>query len=1094
MVGYKGLAGHVYAADMILDAAGLGDGTGNTKGDADGSDIINISVASGINFDPVLATADRMAALETVSAEGRDGLGAILVAANGDNRGQIEGATSSWSSSKYTISVAAVRADGWVTDYSTQGANLLVSAFADTTDNFGGIYTTDRSGEVGYSDGDYAPAFDGTAAAGAQISGVVALMLEANPDLGWRDVQDILAYSARHVGSNVGSTAANFEEGTQTNGASWFFNAATNWNGGGLHFSNDYGFGLVDAKAAVRLAETWTLQSTSANDIELSYDVDGDGAPVVIDNDTLTLDFVVADNIRLEHASVRLDFASNFPDDVELFLESPNGTRIQLVADEGGGTDFDGVWSFGATGFRGELSAGEWTVIIVDDAGADPTTIRDVKLELSGAAVSDDDLFIFTDEYSNYGGITHSLIHDGGAAGIDTINAAAVSSASDIDLQAGIGVIDFVLVTVSDIENVYTGDGDDQVKGDGDDNLISGGRGDDLLNGRGGDDILMGGLGADTLHGSTGSDTASYADATSAVTVRLYDGFTAGAYAAGDILISIENLTGSDFDDTLYGNADANTLDGGEGNDFLQAGRGDDVVFGGGGKDTLYGHDGNDFLNGGDKADTLYGGDNNDVLRGGNGSDALFGDNGSDTLEGGVGADALDGGAGVDTASYASSAAGVTVRLFDGFTFGGDAAGDTLTSIENLAGSEFDDTLYGNAGANTLDGGAGDDYLQAGRGDDVVRGGTGEDILFGHDGNDFLNGGDQADQLYGGDDNDVLRGGFGGDSLFGEAGDDTLDGGAGSDMLNGGAGVDTASYANSSAGVTVRLFDGFTSGGDAQGDTLISIENLEGSAHDDVLSGNAQNNFLNGGAGDDTLKAGRGNDAVKGGFGRDTIEGHDGNDKLMGEGGDDTIDGGAGNDRAIYTGLQSDYAFSTDAITGELIAEDLRPGGPDGTDRLTDIEELEFGDGSVVAVGALGGASELSVSSLEAGFIYQPSEGAASPTALGQPVKAEPFSWADYDAINPAQFGVSKIIEAEVFEVWAGDGDAVVYEAAHQPVPVSAPEAMDPVILGSLHGDPALRFSDTLDLSVHNAPNVLNGVDRGDGLLRVDVLDDVWAS
>ncbi|MFX5522508.1 hypothetical protein ABTD78_24870, partial [Acinetobacter baumannii] len=70
-------------------------------------------------------------------------------------------------------------------------------------------------------------------------------MLEANPHLGYRDIQKILAYSARQVDS-VGSA--------------WTTNGAFNWNGGGLHVSHDYGFGAVDALAAVRLAETWTEQ------------------------------------------------------------------------------------------------------------------------------------------------------------------------------------------------------------------------------------------------------------------------------------------------------------------------------------------------------------------------------------------------------------------------------------------------------------------------------------------------------------------------------------------------------------------------------------------------------------------------------------------------------------------------------------------------------------------------------------------------------------------------------------------------------------------------------------------------------------------
>ena len=111
------------------------------------------------------------------------------------------------------------------------------------------------------------------------VTGVVSLMYDANAGLGWRDVQSILASSARHVGSDVGGGIAGSEH------YAWDFNAAGTWNGGGQHFSNDYGYGLVDALAAVRLAETWllggaTTAATTANEFTNTMDVlnaaDGD--------------------------------------------------------------------------------------------------------------------------------------------------------------------------------------------------------------------------------------------------------------------------------------------------------------------------------------------------------------------------------------------------------------------------------------------------------------------------------------------------------------------------------------------------------------------------------------------------------------------------------------------------------------------------------------------------------------------------------------------------------------------------------------------------------------------------------------------------
>ena len=94
-------------------------------------------------------------------------------------------------------------------------------------------------------------------------------------------------------------------------------------------------------------------------------------------------------------------------------------------------------------------------------------------------------------------------------------------------------------------------------------------------------------------------------------------------------------------------------------------------------------------------------------------------------------------------------------------------------------------------------------------------------------GNDSLAGSTTADQMFGLEGNDTL---------LGNAGNDVLDGGAGADALNGGLGVDTATYANSAAAVTVNLTTGTALGGDAQGDTLVAIETVIGSAYNDSLS------------------------------------------------------------------------------------------------------------------------------------------------------------------------------------------------------------------------------------------------------------------
>ena len=153
-----------------------------------------------------------------------------------------------------------------------------------------------------------------------------------------------------------------------------------------------------------------------------------------------------------------------------------------------------------------------------------------------------------------------------------------------------------------------------------------------------------------------------------------------------------------------------------------------------------------------------------------------------------------------------------------------------------------------------------------------------------------------ADGVYGKD---------GKDTLFGLGGDDWLEGGKDADVLNGGTGSDWASYQSSSAGVYVDLFAGTGLYGDAAGDTLDNIENLFGSAYDDVLVGNAQGNMLKGAGGEDSLLGFSGNDRLWGGADDDHLFGLNDHDTLHGETGDDTLEGGLGRDE-MYGGADAD--------------------------------------------------------------------------------------------------------------------------------------------------------------------------------------------
>ncbi|HBP6859604.1 TPA: type I secretion C-terminal target domain-containing protein, partial [Legionella pneumophila] len=167
------------------------------------------------------------------------------------------------------------------------------------------------------------------------------------------------------------------------------------------------------------------------------------------------------------------------------------------------------------------------------------------------------------------------------------------------------------------------------------------------------------------------------------------------------------------------------------------------------GENTLDGTYRSEILLGRDTSnDTIIGNDGNDILIGLGGNDTLSGGNGDDILAGGAGNDTLDGGAGNDTATYIDATAGVTVSLNTGSAQNTVGAGtDTLTNIENLTGSKFNDTLTGNNSANTIKGLEGNDTISGLGGNDTLDGGSGDDVIIGGLGDDILTGGSGADQF-----------------------------------------------------------------------------------------------------------------------------------------------------------------------------------------------------------------------------------------------------------------------------------------------------------------------------------------------------------
>jgi Ca2+-binding RTX toxin-like protein len=429
-----------------------------------------------------------------------------------------------------------------------------------------------------------------------------------------------------------------------------------------------------------------------------------------------------------------------------------------------------------------------------------------------------------------------------GAAGKDTASYARSAAAVIVDLAAG------------------TGSGGDAA-GDtyvGIENLL-GSAFADKLTGDAGDNVIEGGAGGDTIDGGAGFDIVSFANATAGVT-GVVGSLGATGDAADDVYAGVEGVRGSDFADNLrFAGIGNNLLDGGAGNDILGDDQGTDTLLGGDGDDlflvfdsansadkfdggagsdrisygsasvqidlasgvNLGGAAGDIFvdievIDGSQFADTLAGDDAANTFGGILGDDILDGRNGDDTLQGGAGADQLIGGAGNDTAVYQFSNAAVNIDLGAGSAAGGEAAGDTLSGIENLVGSGKSDTLTGDGNANRLDGGGGDDTLSGGDGDDILVTGSGADSLDGGSGFDiadfsanssvqlFLSG-EKAngfgatgvvlsgiEGLIGSDKgSDTLFGDSGSNLLDGRGGDDKLVGNGGSDTILGGTGIDS---------------------------------------------------------------------------------------------------------------------------------------------------------------------------------------------------------------------------------------------------------------------------------------------------------------
>ncbi len=265
-------------------------------------------------------------ALARCATEGRGGLGMVIEVSGGNERAnRADNGLSNFNGNKFTISVGAVTHEGKVTDYSTPGLGLLVTApggvgsNADTSVDSGfGIASADISGSGGYNTtagaaGDYAFQNQGTSYSGPMVGAVAALMLEANPGLGFRDVSMILAMTALR---------------NDPASATWVQQAGSEWNLGGMHYSRDFGYGLLDAAAAVRLAESWAGGTNTVANWQSVQGASSAPAQPLPDNTGTFLSVTadVVDNLVIERIEVDLDLTATAPSQLAAALISPAGT------------------------------------------------------------------------------------------------------------------------------------------------------------------------------------------------------------------------------------------------------------------------------------------------------------------------------------------------------------------------------------------------------------------------------------------------------------------------------------------------------------------------------------------------------------------------------------------------------------------------------------------------------------------------------------------------------------------------------------------------------------------------------------------------
>jgi len=737
---------------------------------------------------------------------GRSGLGSIYVWAAGNGLLKNDNVNyDGYANSRFTIAVGAIDFNGKQAFYSEPGAAMLITAPSGGTPNtHAGITTTDRVGDNGYNvtgsggyhgtgdylDLDYTNSFLGTSSSAPLVSGVIALMLEVNPNLTWRDVQHILVETARQ------------NDPTDTGWAT---------NGAGYTVNHKYGFGAIDAAAVVATAASWTNVGPEVSFNSGTINVNA----AIPDNDPtgITRTFSVPQNIKIESVEVIFNALHSYRGDLNITLTSPSGTQSILAEPR----NDDGAnyvnWAFSTVRNWGESSLGTWTLQVADKLPDDTGTWNSWGLRIFGTSLPDEPLV------ANLG-ITKT-------DGVSSINAGALTTYTIVATNTGPNAAAGVTITdtfpailgtpswtsstggATGVEPSGTGNISDTVTMPVGSSITYTVIGTVAPNAADGTIITNtaiisppSGVNDPVLTNNTASDTTTV-NALADLTITKTD--TPDPVLTGGTLnytLTVKNeggkaATGIVVKDTLpsgftFGST---TVSGG----FTASQSGGMVTFSGG------------SLTPGQSATLTITGTAPDST--GTLTNTAVVDPDNQIVE----SNENNNTATTTTTVLSSSTPGIPSiptppgppqPPLPGFPppFVPPALTPTIepppgspllpiylstTNPNTFRGTEKPETIYGGPFDDTIDGAGGNDTIFGREGRDHLIGGNGSDKLFGNQGDDRLYGGNGDDTVYGGKDNDFINGERGHDSLRGDMGNDTVRGGDGDDTIYGGKGNDS---------------------------------------------------------------------------------------------------------------------------------------------------------------------------------------------------------------------------------------------------------------------------------------------------------------